>query len=310
VTRTRRDRPIELSVWRSAPGRLSPSHRTYALPLERVDPLIRVAHRRGGEHLIIAERVIVDHELLLILSGRGELRFRDHVVPYAAHDVLFVRPFVPHSFTGRGDGEHIAVHFDFSPRAGIAEDLDRRTPYTLDLAGGVALPTKQRVAAHGAVERSLVLVVDHFEQGTPEGRLRARGELVCALSSLLSAQARPRGEMGRRRARLERAVALMRERLAETVSSRDLQRAVGIGSSQLHALFRELTGYSPMEYLRRLRVDVARRLLADPSLNIKEIAARTGFSDPNHFSRVFARLDGVPPTAYRDIVIGKSSRRS
>jgi AraC-like DNA-binding protein len=189
-------------------------------------------------------------------------------------------------------------------------DLDRRKPYTIEIAGAVALPTRQRVAAHGAVERSLSLVVEYFEQGTPEGRLRARGELLCALSSLLSAQARPRGELGRRRAQLERAVALMRERLASNLTSIDLQRATGIASSQLHTLFRELTGYSPMEYLRRLRVERARELLANPSLSIKEVADGAGFSDPNHFSRVFARLDGIPPTAYRALLTGKTSRGS
>jgi AraC-like DNA-binding protein len=303
-------RPVELTVWRQVPKKVSAPQRLHALPLERIDPLIRVAHRRGGGHLNIPERVIVDHEILLILSGKGDLHFRDGSLPFGSHDVLFLRPFVPHVLAGKGDVDHIAVHFDFSPRSGTEVDLDRRRPYTIELAGGISLPTKQRVAPHGAVERSLSLVVDFFELGTPEGKLRARGEILCALSSLLSSQARPRGELGRRRAQLERATAVMKERLAEPVSNRDLQRATGIGSSQLHALFRELTGYSPMEYLRRLRVEHARELLADDALSIKEVAARAGFSDPNHFSRVFARLDGVPPTAYRTLMTGKLSRRS
>jgi transcriptional regulator GlxA family with amidase domain len=157
------------------------------------------------------------------------------------------------------------------------------------------------------VERSLSLVVEHFSMVSPEGRLRARGELLCALSSMLSARARPRGELGRRRAQLERVVALMRSRLAEDISQHDLQRAAGVGSSQLHVLFRELTGYSPMEYLRRLRIELAHELLGDPSLSIKEVAARTGFSDPNHFSRVFAHVDGIPPTAFRALLTGRSA---
>jgi two-component system response regulator YesN len=66
-----------------------------------------------------------------------------------------------------------------------------------------------------------------------------------------------------------------------------------------------------MEYLRRLRIELARELLADPSLSIKEVAARTGFTEPNHFSRVFSRIDGVPPTAFREaLLIGKASRQS
>src|SRR5262249_26018723 len=156
--------------------------------------------------------------------------------------------------------------------------------------------------------RSLALVVEHFAAGTPEGHLRARGEFLCALSALLPARTRPQGELGLRRARLDKAISLMRERLADRISNRDLERASGLGSTQLNALFHELTGYSPMEYLRRLRVAVARELLSNPELSIKEIAAQTGFSEPNHFSRVFARVDGVPPKSFREaLLIEKSS---
>jgi two-component system response regulator YesN len=64
-----------------------------------------------------------------------------------------------------------------------------------------------------------------------------------------------------------------------------------------------------MEYMRRLRVEHARELLADPSLSIKEVAARTGFTEPNHFSRVFSRIDGVPPTAFREAVLTEKTQK-
>ena len=136
----------------------------HALPLERIDPLIRVAHRRGGPHLNIPERVIVDHEILLILSGKGDLRFRDQSIPFGAHDVLFLQPFIPHALLCPGDVDHIAVHFDFSPRSGMETDLDRRKPYTIELAGAVARPTRQRVAAHGAVLAVAAVVIRDYGQ--------------------------------------------------------------------------------------------------------------------------------------------------
>jgi AraC-like DNA-binding protein len=279
-----------------------------ALPLERVDPVIRIAHRRGGApHLTFPERVILDHEILLIFSGKGDLLMPEGPVPFAAHDVLFIRPFVRHTFQGRGDVDHIAVHFDFSPRD-VEPDLSRRKPYAIELAGGVVLPTKQQAVPHGAVERSLSLVVKHFGRGTDMGRMRARGELLCALDALLESQEHRPAESSRHHARLERVVTLMNERIAGHLSARELEKASGLGSSQLHALFRHLTGYTPMEYMRRLRIEHARELLADPSLSIKEVAARTGFSEPNHFSRVFCRIDGVPPTAFREAVLTEKSR--
>ncbi|HEV8247510.1 MAG TPA: AraC family ligand binding domain-containing protein, partial [Polyangiaceae bacterium] len=233
------DETSELDVWRAAPDGAPRRYAVQTLPLERIDPVIRVAHRRSdGAHLTFPERVIVDHEIVLVLSGKGDLRFRDRIVPFAAHELLFLRPFVPHTFAGRGDVDHIAVHFDFSPRA-VEANLTQRRPYTVSFGSDLDLPVKQRTVPHGAVERSLALVVKHAASGTKEGKLRARGEFLCALSVLLTAHDRPRGELGRRRAQVEHAVALMRQRLSEPLTSADLQRASGLGSSQLTLLFRE-----------------------------------------------------------------------
>jgi AraC-like DNA-binding protein len=294
-------RLIELSVYRLAPTRVQRA-RLETLPVERIDPVIRVAHRRdSGAHLTIPERVIVDHEIVLVLRGRGELKFRDRAIPFAQHEVLLIRPFVLHTFAGRGDVDHIAIHFDFAPRR--TRDLERRHPYRVEFAGNVMLPTHQGVVARGPVERALSLVVEHFRQGTPAGELRARGEFLSALSMLLNPEPGRHRDVGLRRVRLQRALSLMRERITEPISARDLERASGVGSSHLHLMFRELTGYAPLEYLRRLRIALARELLGDAALSIKEVADRVGFSDANHFSRVFTRIDGVPPTAYREALL-------
>ena len=68
-------------------------------------------------------------------------------------------------------------------------------------------------------------------------------------------------------------------------------------------MFNEWTGYSPIEYLRRLRVERARQLLADVDLSIKEIAQRCGFDDAYHFSKTFRQIDGLPPTKYRESLL-------
>ena len=82
-----------------------------------------------------------------------------------------------------------------------------------------------------------------------------------------------------------------------------LERASGLSPSRLQALFREVTGFPPLDYLRRLRVEEARRLLADRRLSVKEVAARTGFRDTSHFSKVFRRVDGLAPAHYRDALL-------
>ena len=109
--------------------------------------------------------------------------------------------------------------------------LDRRRPYAVELAGG-ELPTNSAPLRTDRVERSLLLVVEHFGSGTAMGRMRARGELLCALNALLVPHDQRRGESGRQQAQLDRATALMRARVAGRVTGRDLERAAGLGSTR------------------------------------------------------------------------------
>ena len=65
------------------------------------------------------------------------------------------------------------------------------------------------------------------------------------------------------------------------------------------ARFRELLGQSPMAYVTRWRMDVARRLLRDGTPRLAEVCAAVGYDSLPAFSRVFKKLRGVPPSAIR-----------
>jgi AraC family transcriptional regulator, arabinose operon regulatory protein len=59
-------------------------------------------------------------------------------------------------------------------------------------------------------------------------------------------------------------------------------------------------GTSPMQYLRTVRVEAAKRLLVTIETPVGEVAAQVGFEDPLYFSRVFRKVTGKSPTAYRE----------
>ena len=50
------------------------------------------------------------------------------------------------------------------------------------------------------------------------------------------------------------------------------------------------------------RMDRAKHLLRNPDKSIKEICAEVGYSDPNYFSRIFKKYQGVSPTEYKENV--------
>ena len=87
--------------------------------------------------------------------------------------------------------------------------------------------------------------------------------------------------------------------LANNSPSANWRRTAGLSRSQFGRQFQRLFRASPSEYLLRVRVNAACRLLAETDLKITDIAHETGFFDHSHFSRTFQRLKGIRPQAYR-----------
>jgi AraC family transcriptional regulator len=79
----------------------------------------------------------------------------------------------------------------------------------------------------------------------------------------------------------------------------DLAAAAGLSRAHFSRAFRAATGETPYGYLRRRRVERARRLLTGTDLEAATIAGLAGFSSPSHFGRVFKTVTGVTPASYR-----------
>jgi AraC family transcriptional regulator len=88
------------------------------------------------------------------------------------------------------------------------------------------------------------------------------------------------------------------EHLGERISLDELARQAGVSRFHFARQFRLSTGESPMEYLRRTRIERSKRILQSRDSTIAEVAARLGFSDQSHFTRTFGRLVGVSPGSF------------
>lgn len=64
-------------------------------------------------------------------------------------------------------------------------------------------------------------------------------------------------------------------------------------------LFKKVTGMTLTEYVSRVRVEKAKRLLTNPSLRVSEVVYASGFGSIPRFNSVFKRYVGMPPTEYR-----------
>lgn len=95
-----------------------------------------------------------------------------------------------------------------------------------------------------------------------------------------------------------RARELLTSRVADPPTLQDLADAVGGNRFVLLREFRRTVGMPPHAYLLALRVDRARALLARGS-DISRVSHLLGFADQSHLTRVFKRVVGISPAAYR-----------
>jgi transcriptional regulator GlxA family with amidase domain len=101
-----------------------------------------------------------------------------------------------------------------------------------------------------------------------------------------------------REAQLRRVIAVMAHQLADNLGVTALAREAGMSPSAFFQSFRELTGYSPMQYLKTLRLHRARALIEEQGLGSSQTALAVGYASAAQFSREFKRYFGQSPSVY------------
>jgi len=97
----------------------------------------------------------------------------------------------------------------------------------------------------------------------------------------------------------DKAIAIMRENLFTDIDFHRLATFFGLSYSRFRSSFKHDTGMAPHQFLLNERVACAKRLLKDPTVEIKTIGYKVGFSSPSYFSRLFRRKTGTTPSAAR-----------
>lgn len=83
------------------------------------------------------------------------------------------------------------------------------------------------------------------------------------------------------------------------LSMKEMAAMAKLSSTQFNARFRELLRMSPSEYILKLRVEIAQKLLSTSNKSLAEIAGEAGFYDQSHFTKRFRKVTGMTPLAYR-----------
>lgn len=103
---------------------------------------------------------------------------------------------------------------------------------------------------------------------------------------------------------IEEAIHFMRENLQRQIKLEEIAQYTKYSVSHFSTLFKEKTGYSPLNYFNQLRIQAACHHLDFTDLHINQIAMMTGFKDQFYFSRIFRSIMGSSPSDYRKRIKG------
>ena len=243
-------------------------------------------------HLVERWRGAPTTLVILCLRGQGWVRAGGVTVKVTSGDLLWLPANAPHAY-GAAFAEPWTIvwaHFAGDEVPAWGELLGvARSP----AASAFSLPDDR------LDEIALDQVYAALERGyAVRHQVAAAAALRHALSTMVQLMHAPRNV----RSAHERVVASI-----ETLR-RDWQRlhrldelatAAKVSVAHYSALFRRQTGFSPIDFLIRLRVQHACRLLDTTGLSVGEVAEQAGYTDPYYFTRCFRRVMGTTPRLYR-----------
>ncbi len=99
---------------------------------------------------------------------------------------------------------------------------------------------------------------------------------------------------------IEIAQQYIRSNYARDLSLDEVSRQLNISSYYFSKVFKEGTGENFVEYLNKVRIESAKKLLLESDYSIKSICAMIGYADPNYFSRSFKKYVGTTPTEFKE----------
>lgn len=99
---------------------------------------------------------------------------------------------------------------------------------------------------------------------------------------------------------IEKAIKYVEDNISRSdLSVEELSRELGMSRVHLYKKLLQITGKTPIEFIRVIRLKRAAQLLRDSQLHVSEIAFQVGFNNPKYFSRYFKEEFGVLPSAYQ-----------
>ena len=274
-----------------------------------LQPYVRYIHTfspEGDGKPVIA----YDHRIFCVLSGKLGIGYGEESTELAAKDLILIPAGVPYRlYSTESKTLAIGINFDLSDNGReydppIAPDSrekyrpERRTEKQ-DLSLPSELTACRIVRNKPLAAEQLREILREYEEGKLYSREVNSARMKLLLLDLLRASHLPEESASEI---TDAVIGYIRENYTRPISNEEIGRALNFHPNYLNRLMKRCTGQSIHRYLIGFRLRQATALLQNTNLSVGEIAARTGFTDVQQFSKSFRKSIGIPPGAFRRLI--------
>lgn len=219
-----------------------------------------------------------------------------------AGDLILINKFDVHKTSGQGDPEHERIVINFSDSfLGIGPPL---------LASGLLSMFNQdtpllrlTVPEQAIIMEILNKMADEISEGSASYEYMLQvllTELLIKTSRLTSSASLPaHTSMNPLHQKIMDVVKFIHGHYADKITLQQLSETFYISPFYLSRIFKEITGFTIINYLNLTRIREAQRLLTDTDLKIVDIAESIGFESLTHFDRTFKKMLNMTASKYR-----------
>jgi AraC-like DNA-binding protein len=252
--------------------------------------VVRGGHLRAGYEHRIQRETYPGHEFILCLAGQGWVQVAGKRHPVGPDELLWVNCHHPHAYgaASKQPWELYWIRVEGRPLDRVASLLEIRSQ--------PVIRNFNTRAASLEFER-----IFHHMTGTRPSEAALVNAAVTAIIALAfearlsdTDEIRPELPMP-----VQKALEKMRLYFHTAIRVSDLAALSGMSESHFSRLFKSCIGTSPIDWLRRERINQAKHRLIESEDPIKEIARQVGYSDQFFFSKDFKKMTLLTPTQFR-----------
>lgn len=259
--------------------------------------------------------IVPDYVLTLIKRGKATFVLNGVNYEIVAGDLLFFPAYIHHLIKPVEELEHLIIHFDsVYDEAYLGQEIYQNPPFDsyneflqscspLDKAL-CEMPFQAHLPEtvfYKLSQRFMEGLAWH-ERGEAYTSLflnALTNEMLFLLNLYGNADQSIVGSKTKQWPMIEVVIAYMHKHYNQKISLAAAAEMACMSRTYFCRMFKEYIGENFHHYQMRLRIEEAKKILADPEINFTEVAECTGFSNIYHFSRVFKEMEGCTLTDYR-----------